>query len=354
MKPKYNDLDKAMEAIDAAVGHPKTQDKAKTWYYRGICYYKLYQSSDARFKNLNSNPLKEAYISYVMAKNLDIKNKFPDLGYKLKLIGVEMFNRGSVEFEQKKFRESLESFEIALDISALPWINKVDTGAIFNAAMAADQAGLYDKALSYYNKSIKLKYKGSDVYHYVAVVYMAKGDTVHAIQTYNDGINAYPDDSGYLYIQLINYYLQQDQLDKVAEYVGPAVKKFPKNASLWNVYGTAFEDIDQPKAIEGYLKAIEQDSTFFDPYYNLGTLYYNYGVDANDVAMLIPLDKRDEYNAAIAKRDEFFKKALPYYERAVDIDNDSGDLLIALKEIYYRFQMSDKLAEVTKLIEELR
>jgi len=354
MKHDYNDLEKAKEAIDAAVVHPKTQDKAKTWYYRGKCYYKLYQSKDVKLKNLSPNPLKEAYLSYVMARNLDTKHIYTDIEYKLSLIGAELFNKGSLEFEHKKFRESLESFEMVIDINALPWIDPVDSEAIFYAAIAADQAGLFDKALAYYNKAIDLKIKGSDVYHYIAEVYLAKGDTLQAIQSYKNGIIAFPDDNGYLYVKLLNYYLQQENHEKVAEYVEPAVEKYSKNAKLWNVYGLAFEATDQSKAIAGFMKAVELDSTFFEPLYNLGTLYYNQGVDANGVAMLIPLDKKEEYNAAIAKRNKFFEMALPYYEKAVEIQSISGELLIALKEIYIRLQMTDKLAEVSKLIEELR
>ncbi|MCK5822255.1 MAG: hypothetical protein KAH17_10215 [Bacteroidales bacterium] len=354
MKPKYNDLDKAMEAIDAAALHPKTSKVARTWYYRGKCYHKLHNTTVAKYKSLSPNPLKIAYKSYVIARNLDTMNNYPDIEFKLKLIGAELFNRGAANYHQKKFRESLEAFEMALTINALPFINQVDAEIVFYAAIAADQAGLYDKALSYYHRSIELKSHGSDVYHYVAKVFMAKGDTAHAIKSYEDGIIAFPDDNGYLYIQLINYYLQQEDIDKVVEYVEPAVEKNSENASLWNVYGTAFEDTDQEKASIGFINAIEQDSTFFEPYYNIGTLYYNQGVDAYDVAKVIPLDRIVEYNAAISKRDKFFALALPYYEKAVEIDSNSSDLLIALKEIYIRLKMQDQLTEVTELIEGLR
>ncbi len=354
MKKDYIDLEKAKEAIDAAAVHANTRGKARTWYYRGMCYYKLYKSKDVKLKNLDPNPLKEAYISYVKAKDLDRRGKYSDTEYKLRLIRSEFFNKGSLEFQQKKYRESLQSFIHVMDICELPYINMIDSGAVFSAAIAADRAGLYEKALYYYNKSIKLKYKGCDVYHYVAKVYMAKGDTNKAIQVYNEGIDAYPSDNGYLYIQLVNYYLQQDNNDKVAEYSELAVERYPKNASLWNVYGMAFEDRDQQKSVTGFKNAMNFDSTFFEPYYNLGTYYYNQGVDANDVAMVIPLDKNDDYLATIAKRDNFFEMALPYYERAIEIDSNSSDLLIALKEIYIRLEMPEKIAGVTKLIEDLK
>ena len=67
MKPQYNELDKAKESIDQAAQHPKTSMEAKTWYYRGQVYYKLFQSTDEKFANLDDNPLLVAYKSFVKA-----------------------------------------------------------------------------------------------------------------------------------------------------------------------------------------------------------------------------------------------------------------------------------------------
>lgn len=355
MKPEYNELDKAKEAIDLAAQHPKTQGDAKTWYYRGMVYHKLFQTKDEKFKNLDPNPLKEAYLSYVKAMQLDEKKRYEkDILYKLTVAGTEFFNKGSMEYEEKKFKESLESFETVLELGRLPYINQVDTGAYFNAAIAADQAGMYEKALEYYKKSIELKYNGSDVYHYVAQIYETMGDTTKAVDTYKEGIKAYPDNSIFLYIKLINYYLGKHQLDKAADFIKPAVEKDPENFSLWNVYGQAFENSNLEEAIKGYSKAIELNPDFFDPYYNLGTIYFNQGVEANNEAMGIPLNETDKYDAAIKKRDELFKQALPYYESAYRIDPSFNSTLIALKEIYYRFQMTDKLKEINDKLDELK
>jgi len=355
MKPEYNELDKAKIAIDLAAQHPKTQGQAKTWYYRGMVYHKLFQTKEEKFKNLDPNPLKEAYLSFKKAKELDVKKRYEDkVIFKLKVTGTEFFNKGSQEYEQKKFKESLESFETVLELGSLPYINQVDTGAFFNAAIAADQAGMYDKALEYYKKSIELKYNGSDVYHYVAQVYEAKGDTLNAVKAYMDGIEAYPDNCVFLYIKLINYYLERHQLEQAAKYIKPAVEKDPENFSLWNVYGSAFENSDLEESIKGYSKAIEINPDYFDPYYNIGTIYFNQGVEANNKATSIPLDSTAVYDATIQKRDELFRKALPYYEKAHELDENFVGVLIALKEIYYRFKMNDKLADIKKKMDELK
>lgn len=78
IKPEYNELDKAMQAIDEASVHSRTAGDAKTWYYRGLVYYKIYQSKDEKFKNLHPDPLKVAYESFIKAKELDTKDRWKD------------------------------------------------------------------------------------------------------------------------------------------------------------------------------------------------------------------------------------------------------------------------------------
>jgi tetratricopeptide (TPR) repeat protein len=354
MKPEYNELDKAKQAIDEASVHPKTSMEAKTWYYRGLVYYKIYQSKEEKFKNLDPDPLKQAYLSFVKAKELDTKDRYnDDLIFNLTRTSADFFNKGSAEYEAKKFKESLESFETVIAINELPYIHQLDTGAFYNAALAAEGAGLNDKAIEYYKKAISLNYGGADMYHYMAEVYMKKGDTTNALNTYDEGIKKYPN-SAALYIAMINYYLGKKDIDSAFGFVEKALEKDPTNASLWQVYGRALEDKDSEKAIEAYKKMIELEPNNFNGYYNVGTVYFNLGVVSNDKAQAIPLSDEAGYKAALAVADDYFKKALPYFEKAYEINKEDGDLLNGLKQIYYRFKMNDKLAEVQKRIDALK
>jgi len=355
MKPEYNELDKAKAAIDEASVHPKTSGESKTWLYRGQVYYKIYQSKDEKFKNLDPDPLKQAYLSFVRAKELDTKDRYKDeLIFQLTRASADFFNRGSTEFEGKKFPQSLESFETVMAINALPYINQLDTGTFYNAALAAEAAHLNGKAIEYYKKSIDLNYGGPDVFHYLAEIYLKQGDSATALKTYEAGIQKYPETSANLYIAMINFYLSKKDVASAFGFVEKALEKDPTNASLWQVYGRALEDKDKAKAIEAYKKMIELDPKNFNGYYNVGTVYFNSGVEANDKANAIPLSDEAGFKAAIIVADDFFKQALPYFEQAYELNKVDSDLLIGLKQIYYRFKMNDKLAEVQKRMDELK
>lgn len=355
MKPEYNELDKAKQAIDEASVHPKTMAESKTWYYRGLLYYKLYQSKDEKFKSLDPDPLKVAYQSFVKAKELDDKKRFEaELLFQLTRTSADYFNKGSAEFEAKQFEKSLESFETVMAIGKLPYINQLDTGSYYNAALAAEGAGMKDKAIEYYSKAIELNYGGADVFHYLAEIYLQKGDSATALKTYETGIAKYPANAANLYIAMINFYLGRKDVKSAFGFVEKALEKDPTNASLWQVYGRAIEDKDKQKAIDAYKKMIELDPKNFNGYYNVGTVYFNMGVEANDKANAIPLSDEAGYKAALVVADDLFKQALPFFEQAYELNKEDAELLSGLKQLFYRFKMNDKLEEVQKRIDGLK
>lgn len=366
MKPEYLELDKAKQNIDEASVHPKTLGEAKTWYYRGLVYYKIYQSKDEKYKNLDPDPLKQAYLSFVKAKELDMaaSNRYEtELLFNLTRCSADFFNKGSAEYEQKKYAQSLESFESVMAIGKLPYINQLDTGSFFNAALAAEEAAkkettkeaankYFDKALDYYKKSAELNWGGSDVFHYIAEIYLQKGDSTSALDTYMAGIAKYPNKSINLYISLINFYLAKKDLDTSFGYTAKALLIDSTNASLWEVYGSALEKKgEKQKAIDAFKKMIEIAPGSFDGYYWVGYVYFNMGVEASEKASSIPLSDDAGFKAAVAVADGYFREALPYFEKGFEINKQDPQLLLGLSQMYYRFKMNDKLAEVKKLID---
>lgn len=356
MKPEYNELDKAKIAIDEASVHPKTSMEAKTWLYRGQVYYKIWQSKDEKIKNLDPDALKQAYQAFVRCKELDLNKRYEDdIRFELTRTAAEYFNRGSIAFEQKRFAESLESFEAVVAISKLPYINMLDTGAVYNAALAADEAGIRDKAMTYYRQTADFNYGGSDVYHYIALLQMKDGDTVAAMKTYEQGIGKFPESSINLYVAIINVYLEKKDLVNAFSYIEKALEKDPTNWSLWRVYGDALvAKNDDEKAVAAYEKLIELKPDDFNGYYMAGYVYFNKGVEENDKANAIPLNDEVGYKAAVARADEQFKLSLPYFEKAYVLKKDDSDLLTGLKQLYYRFKETDKLKEVQARIDALK
>ena len=94
IKPQYNELEKAKEAIDAATVNEKTALWDKTWYYRGMVYHAIYQSQDSVFQGLHENPLREAVDAYVKALELDEKKKYEkDIESRLNTAAIQFLNK---------------------------------------------------------------------------------------------------------------------------------------------------------------------------------------------------------------------------------------------------------------------
>ena len=352
---KYNELDKAKECLDKAAIHSKTSVQAKTWYFRGQCYQKLSQTANQTFKDLEENPLMVASISFQKAMELDSKKRFEkELVFEIQRSASQFFNKGGTEFEEGEFEKSLESFEQVIKIGALPYINQLDTGAYFNAAIAADQAGLSEKALAYYNKTAEFRNEGSKIYKYIADIYFQNKDTLSALKAYQAGIEAYPDENVNLYIELVNFYLGKADYEQAYGYIEKAIEKDNLNASLWYALGMAGESKAPDGALSSFQKAIDLNPQYWEAMYMAGKIHYDRGVEAINRAQLIPLDDSDGYKKLKEEADAHFKLALPFFEQAFAIEKHDFHTLSALKELYYRFKMNNKLVEIKKLLDKMK
>jgi len=83
---------------------------------------------------------------------------------------------------------------------------------------------------------------------------------------------------------------------------------------------------------------------FYDAQYNLGVLYYNKAVKIYEEASKIT--DNTEFEKVSAQGNEVLLQAVPYMERASQLDPNDKFSLETLKTIYYRMKMTDKYNEV--------
>lgn len=339
-KPQYNQLDKAKDAIDLAVKHEKTQNSAKAWKVHGEVYQALAQTEDTNFKALCENPLPVAVESYKKALELDTKDKYRvEVENQLKILGILMINKGIDYFNTENFEKAFASFVGSLAIDAQVDPSKIDTMIVFNAAIAADKAKMYDQSIEYYQKTADLKYEGSKVYGFMANIESERGDTAQFVEFLKQGVDAYPLDSDALRVTLINHFLNNNESDLALEYLAKAIEKDPTNPTFYFAEGALFDKLgDFENAKISYEKAVEIKEDYFDAYYNLGALYFNKGADMLREANNIPPNKQAEYEAAVKESFKELEKALPALTKAHEIDPTEESTLLTLKEIYFKLR----------------
>ena len=110
-----------------------------------------------------------------------------------------------------------------------------------------------------------------------------------------------------------------------------ALKEKPNDYMLLIGYGSLMEREDTEEAIRIYKKAIGIDGKKDLAFYNLGVLYFNMGAKLNEKAN----SAETVDSAAILKNEAhvFFAEALPYLQRAFEIDPYSLETVRALKQI---------------------
>jgi len=358
-------LDKAVEAIEETIdaSNPKTEGSVtwpRTWEVRGEIYQAVFQSKDENYKKLSNDPLTVAYDSYMKALQLDDKDRFSkSVKIKLTLLIGDLTNQAVAAFNEETYEKAMKSFEQIMAIEQTPVYkaedpNAVDTVIIFNAGLAAYNAQQYDKAIEYYKQAAKYKYNGAKTYSLIANSYFQKKDTAGALQVLQDGLKEYSD-NGILLVEVINVYLNANKVDDAMKYLDIAISQDPKNASYFFAQGTLYDKLQKPEeAATSYLKAIEYKEDYFDAYYNLGALYYNKGVKQVDVANAIPSNQPEKYEVEKDKADIEFKKAIPYMEKAHEINPTDKFTLESLKTLYYRLKMLDKHAEIVEKMKSIQ
>jgi len=348
---RYGKLDQAKEAIDEAVQHEKTIADAKAWFYRGNIYLDIANSTDENFRKLDPDPLQKAYDSYQKAYTLDEKGEYKaDIERYIPAVAESYYNYGVVQYNLGNFKQAALDFEKAFVVGES--VGKVDTTAIYNAAVASTLAEENQMAKDYYTRTLELDYNKPDIYSSLAEIYKVEGDTAMALKTVQEGRALFPEDFNLL-IAETNIYLATDQKEKAMLNLEKALEIDKTNHTIFFAVGTIYDQLgDFEKAEKAYMNAIALNPDYFEANYNIGALYVNQAADIQTRINDLPLDAIKEYDEGKAKADELLNNSIPYLEKALELQPGDVNAMVSLKEIYTRLGMTEKLENINKLLEE--
>jgi len=336
---KYDEIDKAREAIDEASKAESSMNMEKTWYYRGLIYQKMYKHP--KFGNLVANPLQEALFSFNKALELDPKtDNAEDINKNKDLLIGQLGEQGAEEYKTGKYTDALNSFETILSITP------ADQLVMFNCAISADKAGNREKAIMYYSKLMDSNYNDVKIYSLLASVYRAANDDAKAYEVIKKGRVVFPSDNN-LMIEELNYFLANGKSAEAIASLEQAIVADPSNPSLYLAQGNLLDKAGQTdKAAESYKKAIGIKPDYFDAYYNLGAMYFNQGAEMANKANDIPPKEMAKYEDAKKKFDAKFKEAQPFLEKAWELNPTDVSTMSSLKQLYLRTGENEKLNKV--------
>jgi tetratricopeptide (TPR) repeat protein len=353
------ELLKAKIEIEPATTHAKTGIDGKTWYYRGMIHEQIYFSEDEALKDQKAGTLIEAVKSFSKARELGSKKiNMNDLNDRYRRLGAYCYQEGVNMFNVSDFNAAYDYFTICSSVATA--FDVIDSGAVFNTAIAAMRAKKYDVAIEKFKESITLNYSLEESYINLANTYKGLGNTEEYKATLAAAREAVPNSQSIITAE-IDIYLASKEYDKALSNLDVAIQNDPSNSSLFFARGNILDHQQASmladgnreeaipvyeKALVDYKKALELKPDFFDAAYSLGALYYNRGADMINEANMITDDNK--YKLAKEDSEEVLKTALPYLEKAHEIKPDDVSTMTSLKELYARTNQMEKYEVMNK------
>lgn len=361
-KGQNPDFTEARALIKGALENAETKDDAKTWFVAGSiedAQFSAERTKQVLGQQPNEPVMYEALINvlpyFEKSYELDqlpnakgkVKPKYTkDIKSILSANHVYYINGGAYYFDQKDYQKAYDFFEQYLTISDLPMFKGTQTAerdsnfmtVQFYAAVAATQLKDSKLAIAALERAKATDYRSNDVYQYLCYEYEQAKDTVNLEKTLEEGMVKFPEEPYYL-MSLINNYIYSNRNEKAIQYLNTAIAKDPNNAQLYDVMGRVYETglKDYANAEKYFKKALEINPDYVESLSNLGRVYYNQGVNKQGEANMINDSK--QYQEELAKAKEFFKQAMPYFEKAHQMKPDEREYMTALRGIYYNLNM---------------
>ncbi len=392
-KPDILYLNKAKEAIDLALANEETKNQGKTHAYKARITYAYYQSElTAELKKaeaLSTDKNERVLLAYGNAPltNFELANeevnKIKELDPKYMetiqeglMKGTSMLGEDDVKFallvqqikmegeniaqgkyKAKKYDEAADYFYKTGFLKTMIFKAK-DTASFMNACISAGKSKNTSKIIEYNKKMIDFKVATPYNYDNIFNANLSKGDTSAAMAILAKGRTAFPNDMNLLNSET-NMFLARGKQAEALTNLKTSIEKDPKNAVLYLVTGNIYDnmanpkdkatgkDLDKPKEFDeyfktaetNYLKAIELSTENkdlqYNSLYNLGAMYNNYGGYLQNkkvegkITDLQKLQKEQD-----AKSQEYYKKAIPYLEKALGLKPDDKPTMVALRKLY--------------------
>lgn len=223
------------------------------------------------------------------------------------------FNIAMIRFEQKNWKEVLDNVDLVLN----------DTAYMHDAYVMKMQALLETK------------------------------DTAQWVLCAQEAVS-HLEDAASIAQSLLYYYVEKNLVKDAQDMANKMVADFPNNKNAWYMKGCV--DLNLVKDFEtaraDFAKTLAIDPNHYESNMNTGVSFINEVISRRDKGEFVTDRTRvKEYNASIEKMREYYKKALPYFEKARMLAPDRiKEWGPSLQNVYSNLEMKDKVEEIKALM----
>ncbi|MEE1338269.1 MAG: tetratricopeptide repeat protein [Muribaculaceae bacterium] len=246
----------------------------------------------------------------------------------------------------KDYANAVKAYELFITLPFEPYmVGKIaapaDTilGEIrFYQGIALWQGENPKDAVGAFEKARKLGYLKKEVFDYALNCAAQSNNEAAIVKIAEEALPLYGKQDGQYVRILINGYLNNQNYVEANKIVDQAILDDPQSAELVNLKGNLVENQKSiEEAFPYFKKAVDLDPTSSKAQFDLGRYYFNKAVKIRD-------EKTDLTGDALAKLvNPLYEQALPYLEKAYELDKGNIDAKNALRSIYYQLNDEEKL-----------
>jgi tetratricopeptide (TPR) repeat protein len=363
---KSGNLPAALTAINAAATNPETSGDPATFLLKAQIQTKMFgtdSSNSAETVEIGA----EALETYNKAFEMAGSNKAAGVGkevYKEDLPGVPenmrpysiltlknmSFDKGIERFNEDDADMAYEFFNLAGEI------DHADTTIHYNAGFLANELGKYEDAKRHFGYLLEVPgYNKLNAYYFLVQILSSEDKNPDAaFDLVSKAKQEYPNDKvlAEYEIQLL---LQLNKMDEAMAQIKDALANDPNNAGLLLRSGYLKEQAgDLEGGLVDYKKSVEVDPNFFEGNYYTGALMLEMSKKIlNELNSLSDAEWEKQSQTLGKQADDYYKQAIPYFTKAVEIKPDNTDIMIILFQVHTRLKNTAEAEALNKKLVEV-
>jgi hypothetical protein len=189
----------------------------------------------------------------------------------------------------------------------------------------------------------KIKSKRGEILKNIALILVQQGKIDQAKPALADARIANPEDISIAMTEA-NVYLELNDFTNYKRIVAEVLEKNPTDADLLYNLGVIASKTNVTEAEGYYKRAIENKPDFTNAYLNLAILKLDADKKIIEEMNKLGTSEKDNkrYEVLKKQRSDMFNSALPYLEKAFDLDPNNEDVGTTLLNVYGALEMTDK------------
>lgn len=364
------ELNEARKLVDRSIVNEEARMQPQTWYLRGTIYSRIYMSEQTIPGITKEDALYKVKKAFEKIKELATEDstyyalmelEYEDLWGLLLADGISASNADDTQ-------NAIQNFE------SMSVLKPKDSTGYQYAADTALEAHKYQVALRNFQELVKIVPRRVNYEMIITIQKDLLKDYQGAYQTIQEAKEKLGEVGDKILNMEIDLLLATNRTEEALRLLEEAIYKEPKNGSLYLRKGLVLEELvkkeklrtkpDDTKvkrwlkdALDAYAMTIKLEKTSMmvhDAYYNSGVIHSNEATLLyNQADKLDPANDNEKISELEKNGNALVLEAVSMMVKALELNPQSVNALVALRMYYTNLEMSEKVTDVTAKLKEL-